>query len=245
MKRILLISTLLNLFLVSSSAFSQQTNSIIRMTACNINSGFSMADVVSIAKDMPWNENSPNGIFFREPVAYTGTTPTWDFLVAAYYNGYADMVLKRGALRNLKVGRVGLIGDDIATCSTLGRIIDVHPANPGIIFDDTEATLMTTRTCELNEETTPQDAVAIATKMGANLDVSSQVTVRRYGGPSITGNNLINMAFVYSDPADFGETLDLITEGKISPNTGLDNGAAMTCNTGSLWVSHRIHLVNN
>ena len=48
---------------------------------------------------------------------------------------------------------------------------------------------MTTRTCELNGYTTPQDAVAIATKMGANLDVSSQVTVRRYGGPAISGNS--------------------------------------------------------
>lgn len=121
----------------------------------------------------------------------------------------------------------------------------MHPANPGIIFDDTEATLITTRTCELNGDTTPQDAVAIATKMGANLDVSSQVTVRRYGGPAISGNSEINMAFVYSDPTDFGETLDLITGGKISPNTGLDAGAPMTCNTGSLWLSHRIHAASN
>ena len=245
MKNLLLISTVLSLFLGSSSAFSQETNSIIRMSACNINPGFSMADVVSIARGMPWDENSPNAIFFREPVAYTGITPTWDFIVAAYYNGYADMVVKRGALRTLEVGRIGLIGDDLATCSTLGRINDVHPANPGIIFDGTEATLMTTRTCELNNATTPQDAVAIATKMGANLDVSSQVTVRRYGGPAISGNSEINMAFVYSDPTDFGETLDLITGGKISPNTGLDAGAPMTCNTGSLWLSHRIHAASN
>ena len=53
------------------------------------------------------------------------------------------------------------------------------------------------------------------------------------------------MAFVYADPADFGETLDLITGGKISPNTGLDNGTAMTCNNGSLWLSHRIHAAIN
>ena len=53
------------------------------------------------------------------------------------------------------------------------------------------------------------------------------------------------MAFVYSDPADFGDTLDLITGGKISPNTGLDADTPMTCNTGSLWLSHRIHAASN
>jgi hypothetical protein len=242
MKNILLISSFLIPFIFSSATRAQQQNSVMRMTACSLNPGYSMDEAVAIARDFPWSDNAPSGVFWREPIAYTGNnTPTWDFLSVAYFNGYADMIENLSAFRNRDIGRNGITFRDFASCNPLVRILDAHPANPGDIFDDTESTIMTSFSCTLNGETTAQDAVAVVRGMGNNLDVSSQVTTRRYGGPPIAGGNQIGMSFVYSDANDFGETLDLIASGEISPNTGLGGGNPMTCNNGSMYITHRIY----
>jgi hypothetical protein len=247
MKNYTFILMIIAAFLGSASTFAQSQNTITRSRACTINPGYSMSDVVAISRDFSFNEDSaPNAVFFREPTAYTtNTPPDWDFILVEYYSGYADLVSKRSVQRNRAAARSGITFDDLASCSVTGRISDVYVGNQETTFDDTEATLMTTRRCDLNGETTVQDAVAVAETMGSNLGAYSAVSARRYGGPRIAGESQINMSFVYSDPQDFGTTLDGMKSGSINPNEGLGGGTPMTCEIGTLWVSHRVYAANN
>ena len=247
MKNYTFIFLLIAAFLSSATTFAQSQNTITRSRACTINPGYSMSDVVSISRDFSFSEDSaPNAVFFREPTAYTNDTPpNWDFIMVQYYSGYEDLVSKRSVQRNRTAARNGITFDDLASCSVTGRISDVYVGNQETTFDDTEATLMTTRRCNLNGETSVQDAVAIAETMGSNLGAYSAVSARRYGGPRITGGSQISMSFVYSDPQDFGATLDDMKSGLINPNEGLGGGTPMTCEIGTLWVSHRVYATSN
>lgn len=236
------LSTLLFSIFFCTNVLAQATPNIVRGVACSVNDGYSMTDIVEFARAIDWNEDmAPSGLFFREAVAVSGEFQmNWDFVISSFYADYADMVAKRGALRNRPGGRTGGVTlSDMMTCGPRARISRVNLANEGEIFDNTESTLMGQTQCQLNGASL-DDAIARAAAQGSALNAYSAVDVRSFGGPSIQQNSQVGMRFVFSDAESFGLSLDSVFEngGIEMPNDGI------TCNNGSLWLSHRIYVAN-
>ena len=227
---------------VGANVSAQTAPTIVRGVACSVNDGYSMSDVVEFARTIDWNEDTaPSGLFFREAVAVSGEFQmNWDFVISAFYADYADMVAKRSAFRNRPGGRVGgATLSDMMTCGARVRISRANVANEGEIFDDTETTPMGQTACDLNGATVG-DAIARAAAQGRALNAYSAVDVRSFGGPTIQQNSQVSMRFVFPNSESFGESLDSAFE-----NGGFDQlDDGITCDSGSLWLSHRIYAAN-
>ena len=233
---------LISLFVfISSQTFAQDAPGVVRSFACSVNDGYAMADVVEFARNIDWNEEStPNGIFFREAFAVAGDFQNdRDFLISGFFSDFPEMVEKVNAQRSRAGGRSGtsLFGDMI-TCGSRSRIQSVIVANPGSIFDDTESTALAATVCQLNGATI-QDAVARAAALGQQMNAYSAVDVRFFGGNTIQQGSQVGMRFVFPNGAEFGEAMEILrNEGPNQPNDGI------TCNGGSLWISHRVYLAD-
>ena len=84
------VAALLVLFLGSSSVAAQTNVLASRTTACMINPGYTMADVVATARNFEWSEDtSPGVVVMRGKVAVAGN-PQFDFLIDSYWPSYAD-----------------------------------------------------------------------------------------------------------------------------------------------------------
>ena len=80
MKNSLTILTSLVVVLGASSVFAQTNALANRVRACNVNPGYSMADVVETARNFAWSEETaPGVVIFREAIAATNN-PMLTFL---------------------------------------------------------------------------------------------------------------------------------------------------------------------
>ena len=71
------------------------------------------------------------------------------------------------------------------------------------------------------------------------MNAYAAVDVRFFGGNTIQQGSQVGMRFVFPNAEEFGTAMEILrNEG---PNQ-LDDG--ITCNGGSLWVSHRIYLAD-
>jgi hypothetical protein len=236
------ISALLFLMCVGTNVSAQTAPTVARGVACSVNDGYSMSDVVEFARNIEWDADlAPSGLFFREALAVAGDFQmNWDFVISSFYADYADMVAKRGAIRNRPGGRTGgATLSDMMSCGARVRISRVNLANEGEIFDNTESTLMGATVCQLNGATIP-DAIARASAQGRALNAYSAVDVRSFGGPAIQQNAEVSLRFVFPNSEGFGASLDSMFEngGPVQPDDGI------TCSSGSLWLSHRIYSAN-
>ena len=111
-----------------SPLFAQTNNIVERGFACSINDGYSMRDVVEVARNFEWSEDAaPAVVIFRSAVAVAGEFQnSWDFVFASYYTSYADMVEKRGVFLNRSGGRTGVGLSDVATCGDRVRISNMQ-----------------------------------------------------------------------------------------------------------------------
>ena len=243
MKNSVTIPTFLILFLGTSPVFAQTNVIANRVRACNVNPGYSMADVVETARNFPWSEDTaPLVVLFREAVAASGAGGSfpYDFVLDTYYPSYADMVEKRVAFRNRPGGRTGRGLSDVATC-TRPRINSVRFAVPpaGPI---PEVTAAASTSCELNGATIA-DAVAMAGGFEHNWanGATALVTSRSFGGPSRPINSAVRMDLIFPSFADFGAAWDQLNQN--SPANNTEN--PISCNSPSLWAQHLIHQGNN
>lgn len=233
---------LISLFVfISAQTSAQDAPGVVRSFACSVNDGYAMADVVEFARNIEWDEEAtPNGLFFREAFAVAGEFQSnRDFLISGFFSDFPEMVEKVNAQRSRAGGRNGasLFGDMI-TCGSRSRIQSVIVANPGSIFDETESTALASTVCQLNGGTI-QDAVARAAALGQQMNAYAAVDVRFFGGNTIQQGSQVGIRFVFPNAEEFGTAMEILrNEG---PNQ-LDDG--ITCNGGSLWVSHRIYLAD-
>ena len=223
-----------------SPLFAQTNNIVERGFACSINDGYSMRDVVEVARNFEWSEDAaPAVVIFRSAVAVAGEFQNnWDFVFASYYPSYADMVEKRGVFLNRSGGRTGLGLSDVATCGDRVRISNMRFASQR---DGAPAafSLAASFVCELNGATFA-DALnrASGAEQAFGSNARASVTRRAFGGPTIQNNSQVEIRVGFPNAADFGTGMDAIQQSTPPAN-------AMTCSGGSMWAQYLIHYRNN
>jgi hypothetical protein len=202
-----------------------------------------MNEVVAIARDVDWDgDSAPAAMFFREAVAVSGDFQrNWDFVWADFYADWGAYVQSRSAARDRPSGRTASLGlFDMISCDERRNVSNVFEANQGDIFSDTETTPMGGQFCDLNGATI-DDAVARATQIGQTLGAYSAVDSRVFGGQGgYEAGSRIYTRYVFANGDSFAESLDSLREagGAATPS------GSISCNTGALWLSHRIYQQN-
>ena len=239
MKLSLIFSTLAIVLFSTSSSFAQ-TNIVERGFACSINEGYSMRDVVEVARNFEWPEDSaPGVVIFRSAVAVAGEfLNNWDIVFASYYPSYADMVEKRGVFLNRSGGRTGVGLSDVATCGDRIRISNMLFSSQSE-DGSPEFSLADSWVCELNGDTFA-DALNMASggEQAFGSNARAAVTRRAFGGPPIQNNSQVEIRMTFPSAADFGAGFDAIQQGTPPAN-------AITCSGGSMWAQYLIHSRNN
>lgn len=234
------------LFLVGTSVVSAQTNvGAMRMLACTINPGSTIADVVETARGFEWaDETAPAFVGIRSRVAGSGGSQ-YDFIIDSYYPSYADMIEKRGAFLRSRAGRNGRRGlAGVATCSDNVLIRNATPAGavPGGPGSIQPLTAAVSTLCELNGATVA-DAVAMAGRFAGNLGAGAGVLSQGFGTGSqrIPFNSRVGMRFIFPSYPDFGTAIDRLNQSAAAA----DPENPISCGVPSLWTAYRIHSRNN
>jgi hypothetical protein len=237
------------LFAASVQGQERPPGALISLINCSLNDGTSMADAVQWARAAPRDETAPNAIFFRQAFYAGSYRASSDFTMAAYFPSYGEMVGRTGARLALPDNRVrpNTRATDLFTCDPstfrLNQSRTVNPGNDGFSGD---ATLMTTRFCELNENSTVDDAYAfvqgVARNYQAGGDNSLMQLYTRELGPVgetvIGGRSGLAIATVPATPAAFASRMDLRREG-LNALEGLT--LPMTCDYPAMWVTYAVH----
>jgi len=223
-----------------SPLFAQTNNIVERGFACSINDGYSMRDVVEVARNFEWSEDAaPAVVIFRSAVAVAGEFQnSWDFVFASYYTSYADMVEKRGVFLNRSGGRTGVGLSDVATCGDRVRISNMQFSSQSE-GGPPAFSLAASWVCELNGDTFA-DALNMASggEQAFGSNARAAVTRRAFGGPPIQNNSQVEIRMTFPSAADFGAGFDAIQQGTPPAN-------AITCSGGSMWAQYLIHSRNN
>tara|TARA_Y100001001_G_scaffold111585_1_gene109220 strand:+ start:821 stop:1537 length:717 start_codon:yes stop_codon:yes gene_type:complete len=223
-----------------SPLFAQTNNIVERGFACSINDGYSMRDVVEVARNFEWSEDAaPAVVIFRSAVAVAGEFQNgWDFVFASYYTSYADMVEKRGVFLNRSGGRTGVGLSDVATCGDRVRISNMQFSSQSE-GGPPAFSLAASWVCELNGDTFA-DALNMASggEQAFGSNARAAVTRRAFGGPPIQNNSQVEIRMTFPSAADFGVGFDAIQQGTPPAN-------AITCSGGSMWAQYLIHSRNN
>ena len=243
MKNNLILSMLCLTLFCATSVSAQEPPGVVRTWLCSVAPGHSMNEVVAIARDVDWDgDSAPASMFFREAVAVSGDFQrNWDFVWADFYADWGAYVQSRSAARGRPSGRTASLGlFDMISCDERRNVSNVFEANQGDIFSDTETTPMGGQFCDLNGATI-DDAVARATQIGQTLGAYSAVDSRVFGGQGgYEAGSRIYTRYVFANGDSFAESLDSLREagGAATPS------GSISCNTGALWLSHRIYQQN-
>ena len=243
MKNNLILSMLCLTLFCATSVSAQEPPGVVRTWLCSVAPGHSMDEVVAIARDVDWDgDSAPASMFFREAVAVSGDFQrNWDFVWADFYADWGAYVQSRSAARGRPSGRTASLGlFDMISCDERRNVSNVFEANQGDIFSDTETTPMGGQFCDLNGATI-DDAVARATQIGQTLGAYSAVDSRVFGGQGgYEAGSRIYTRYVFANGDSFAESLDSLREagGAATPS------GSISCNTGALWLSHRIYQQN-
>ena len=246
MKSVITIASILMLFLSASYVSAQDDVFVSRSTACSINPGYTMADVVETARNLEWPEDmAPGYVAFREDIAVGGNNPEIDFIAEFSYPSYADMIEKRGAFLRSRAGRTGRRGlDGVATCDDNVWISNVRYTRPAGQFGAgpiAPVAPVAQTLCELNGATVA-DAVALAETFRENVGAAGAAVVNRiFGGPRRPNNSTVGMRFFFRSFDDLGAGLD----GFNRNNAAANQETPISSSTGTLARSYRIHSRNN
>ena len=248
MKSVITITSILMLSLGTSYVSAQENVLASRTRACTINPGYTMADVVETARNFEWpDDSSPGIVVFRQGIAVAGNnTGQFDFISDFIYPSYSDMFEKRGAFFRSQAGRAGRRGlAGVATCTDNVFMSDLIPATPpsqrtGAGDRAPLAPVASTR-CELNGATVA-DAVALAETFRENVGAAGAAVVNRiFGGPRRPNNSTVGMRFFFRSFDDLGAGMD----GFNRNNAAANQETPISCSTGTLARSYRIHSRNN
>ena len=242
MKKIGLFITQLVLFsFYAALGQAQEVNpsSVVRISNCTIDDGFTLQEVVDRARGLSVDDNAPDGIYFRQPI-YTSAEyqENWDFQLALYYPSYVEMANRRIASGNTAIGRLPI------TCGNASTI-NTYVAHQGEPFP--EQTGMLTRFCQLTGGSLNSAFNRIGTisqnyaDAGNNLSV--QMNVRGLGG-QLESPNDFSIAVVGSSVEAVRERLDMRRNG-FRAELGNSSSSGASCGRWSLWVTNRIRQINN
>ena len=220
--------------------------------SCAINEGYTMMDVVEVARAIQRDENAPNTIYFREPwVVNSAYNESYDFLVVNYYESFLEMVERVEARRRDNAPIITASAKrhflDMTDCDTGGRRIDVLRNLPGGNAYDggtSDETLVATRLCSIKpendirgvygymesiaqrwQEAGDNTLIQVAhTIMGSQegVEARSSVWIRRIGANAV----------------DLAKRLDQQNRMLVR---GSETERPMVCRDSHLWKSYVIH----
>jgi hypothetical protein len=247
MKKISLLFSFSILLMGSLYSYAQEgeqipEGSVVRMVNCQIiGDRLNFADILERARQLEFNDNAPNMVYFRQPIyASPEYHADWDFMIAQYYSSYSEMAERRIADGNNTYGRLGI------SCGT-ARVVRSIPVNQSDGLED--FSLMTTAFCNLNSGATGRAAYARAREAMANIARDSgnttlmQMWLPGLGGPMNPDFDFV-AAHVGTNAAELMERLDLFRDGyralALSGRT-----QTHTCSRPSLWSTNRVYQASN
>jgi len=216
--------------------------SVVRQVNCQIiGDRLNFADILERARQLEFNDNAPNMVYFRQPIyASPEYHASWDFMIAQYYPSFSEMAERRIADGNDAYGRLGI------SCGTASVVRNIN-VNEGDGLED--FSLMTTQFCNLNSGATGRAAYARAREGMANIARDSgNTTLMQMWLPGLGGE--MNPAFdfvsahVGTNAAELMERLDLFRDGY--RGLALSGRAEThTCTRPSLWSTNRVYQASN
>ena len=214
---------------------------VVRQSNCTIDEGSTFDEVVARARNIRWDENSPNLVFFRRPI-YTSAAyqDTWDLQIAMFFSSFTEM-----ANRLVAQGDRGLDNLPIACgAAQVLRNFTAHRVDPAAL---TTPSAMTTSFCQLTDGSLPGAFNRISTIAQNYADAGHESLVQMYlpglGGPR-NSNIDFGITVVGTSRQALTEGLDLQLNG-FRPELGNNSSAGFTCDRPSLWGTTRIYPAPN
>ena len=237
---------------VTSSAFSQPSDAVVRVRGCSLNEGYTIQDAVRMSRGLPRDESSANLVFIREPVVVsTAFTDNYDLLLVQFYSSYAEFLARlesrrAGGDRSLP----GRRPSDVMTCDPSGGTVRNVTMFRSDGFEGVpDETLMTIRFCDLEEGRTVDDVRELLAGIADNFAARDQYALLQLWttqlglDPSFRQQNRrFQIAAVASSVAAMGERLDL-SRTDFNALAGLP--VVMGCTPRDLWRTYRTHAGNN
>ena len=241
MKKIILLFSFLALCLSSVFIHAQDVNmpagAVVRMANCKITGDrLGFAEILQRARELEFDENAPNMIFFRRPIyASPPFHQNYDFQIAQYYSSFDEMRERRSASGNNSYGRLSIECDP-------AFVVRNVPVNQGDGLED--QSLMTTRFCNRLNGVGRGAVYARLSEGAATIAADHGITtLGQMWFPALGGQMNSTFDFVYAQVGTNGEELmqrmDLFAEG-YRPARG-DRDPVMSCDIPSLWSTNRVY----
>ncbi len=247
MKKLSVISAFLIYVFASVSASAQDAPVVlVRTLNCSLNPGISMVEAVEWGRNLPRDNTSANAVFFRELLHGGSNREAGDFQIAWYHGTWAQYVERMEANRGGGLAFRQLVRPaDIMTCDPgSDRLINSRSVPGGDALEGND-TLMMTRVCFLNEESTYGDAWEWVNGIFNNFSDAGNTSLmqmnRRATGP-FQNYNPNRRGFVIQEvganPASFASRMDI----SLSTNVTAGLGSVVEgCNRPALWRTHTIY----
>ena len=247
MKKITLLAAFLTVFLFGSPGYAQDMppGNLIVVTACLINDGNTVADVMSAARDVDYDyPNAPNFVFYRQPIA-GGNTPENLLMRVIYWRDMAHWATPGQGDGGLDRDRRRVA--EMLDCDTANRTFSMnYNAGPGgQPYDNGESdfSFAVTRTCQFKPGYGVADVYSSLTAYAAGLRERGDTTLvqlsHRFLGPSngVEMGTRFLIRLTGTTPQSLADQIDASPKGVGTPAAF----PGMNCSDGTLWGSHVVH----
>ena len=227
---------------IQAQEIEMPAGAVVRIVNCTISSDrFTFEELVERAKQLDFDENSPNAIFFRRPI-YTSQQyqDNYDLQIAAYYSSVTEMVDRRVASGDDSYGRLPIS----CGAANVTRTIGINPNS-----SNWDTTAMTTRRCSIHSDSSIRgvyNRLVRATDgfSAAGNDALLQMSLPLLGGFLNPDFDFV-LATVGSTRQETTERIDMFREGfRPIARTTLDRSPTFSCGRNSMWATNRIYSAN-
>ena len=214
---------------------------VVRVIDCTITSDrFTFDELVARARQLDFDENAPNAIFFRRPIYTSGEYfENNDLQIAAYYSSVTEMVDRRVASGDDSYGRLPIA----CGAPRVIRTINVNPNN-----SDWDQTAMTTRFCSLSSDSSLRSAYSRFKTGTENFSNAGNDSLLQMSVPLMGGNLNPNFDFVLatvgSTLQETTERIDMFREGFRPLQSSPSSNPFFSCGRYSMWATNRIYSAN-
>ena len=214
---------------------------VVRVIDCTITSDrFTFDELVARARQLDFNENAPNAVFFRRPIYTSGEYfENNDLQIAAYYSSVTEMVDRRVASGDDSNGRLPIA----CGAPRVIRTINVNPNN-----SEWDQTAMTTRFCSLSSDSSLRSAYSRFKTGTENFSNAGNDSLLQMSVPLMGGNLNPNFDFVLatvgSTLQETTERIDMFREGFRPLQSSPSSSPFFSCGRYSMWATNRIYSAN-
>ena len=226
---------------VQAQDMEMPAGAVVRIIDCTITSDrFTFDELVERARQLNFDENAPNAVFFRRPIYTSGEyIENNDLQIAAYYSSVTEMVDRRVASGDDSYGRLPI------ACGApyVIRTININPNN-----SDWDQTAMTTRFCSLSSGSSIRSAYSRFKTGTNNFSDAGNDSLLQMSLPLIGGNLNPDFDFVLatvgSTRQETTERIDMFREGFRPLQSSPSSSPFFACGRYSMWATNRIYTAN-